>query len=55
MGPRSAAIALELIGASTVIPVHYGTFPILAGTPDELRSHTSVEVIALEPGETWGE
>ncbi len=55
MGPRSAAIALELIGASTVIPVHYATFPILAGTPDELRGHTSVEVVELEPGETWGE
>ena len=25
-----------MIGASTVIPVHYGTFPILAGTPEEL-------------------
>ncbi len=55
MGPRSAALALELIGASTVIPVHYGTFPILAGTPAELRDHTSAEVVELEPGETWGE
>jgi len=55
MDPRGAAQALEMIGASTVIPVHYGTFPILAGTPDELRSHTSAEVVALEPGETWGE
>jgi L-ascorbate metabolism protein UlaG (beta-lactamase superfamily) len=53
MDPRSAAMALDLIGASTVIPVHYGTFPILAGTPEELRDQTSVEVVALEPGETW--
>jgi L-ascorbate metabolism protein UlaG (beta-lactamase superfamily) len=53
MGPRDAAMAVEMIGAASVIPVHYGTFPILAGTPDELRQHTSVEVIELEPGETW--
>ena len=53
MGPRDAGMALDLIGASVVIPVHYGTFPILAGTPDELRDATSAEVIELEPGETW--
>jgi L-ascorbate metabolism protein UlaG (beta-lactamase superfamily) len=53
MGPRDAGMALDLIGASTVIPVHYGTFPVLAGTPDELRDATSAEVIELEPGETW--
>ena len=32
-GPRDAGMALDLIGASTVIPVHWGTFPALAGTP----------------------
>jgi hypothetical protein len=36
-----------------VIPVHYATFPVLVGTPEELRDHTSAEVIELEPGETW--
>jgi L-ascorbate metabolism protein UlaG (beta-lactamase superfamily) len=46
-------MALELIGAPLVIPVHYGTFPILAGTPKELEDHTSAQVVALEPGETW--
>jgi len=55
MGPRDAGMALDLIGASMVIPVHYGTFPILTGTPEELRDHTSAEVVALEPGQTWGE
>jgi L-ascorbate metabolism protein UlaG (beta-lactamase superfamily) len=55
MGPRDAGKACDLVGASTVIPIHYGTFPILAGTPAELREHTAAEVIALEPGETWGE
>ena len=53
MDPRGAGMALDLVGASAVIPVHYATFPILVGTPDELRDHTSAEVIELEPGETW--
>ena len=53
MGPTDAARAVALIGARTVIPVHYGTFPILAGTPAELAEATDAEVVALEPGETW--
>ena len=53
MDPKEAAVALELWGAKRCIPCHYGTFPLLAGTPDELRQHApGVEVIALEPGET---
>jgi len=55
MGPRDAGLASELAGVSTVIPVHYATFPILTGTPDQLREHTSAEVVTLEPGDTWGE
>jgi L-ascorbate metabolism protein UlaG (beta-lactamase superfamily) len=53
MGPRDTGMALDLIGASTVIPVHWGTFPALAGTPDQLRDHTSAEVVGLDPGDTW--
>jgi L-ascorbate metabolism protein UlaG (beta-lactamase superfamily) len=53
MGPSDAARAAELVGARTVIPVHYGTFPILAGTPDALAAETSAQVVGLEPGETW--
>ena len=53
MDPREAGVALELLGAKRCIPCHYGTFPLLAGTPDELREQAQgVEVIALEPGET---
>jgi L-ascorbate metabolism protein UlaG (beta-lactamase superfamily) len=53
MGPREAAVALELLGVKRCIPCHYGTFPLLTGTPDELRRFASgVEVIAPEPGET---
>ena len=36
--PRAAAKAVELLGVTTVVPIHYGTFPVLAGTPDELRA-----------------
>ena len=52
MGPREAAVALELIGAKRCVPSHYGTFSLLTGTPDELRRHArDVEVHAPEPGE----
>ena len=53
MGPADAARAVALIGAKVVIPVHYATFPALAGTPAQLQAATDVQVVALEPGETW--
>ena len=58
MDPRDAALAVELLGVGHVMPLHYGTFPILAGTPDQLRSELagrglgSVEVHAPEPGDS---
>jgi L-ascorbate metabolism protein UlaG (beta-lactamase superfamily) len=53
MDPREAALALELLGVNRCVPCHYGTFPLLAGTPDELRElATGVEVLAPEPGGT---
>jgi L-ascorbate metabolism protein UlaG (beta-lactamase superfamily) len=53
MGPKEAAVALELLGVKRCIPGHYGTFPALTGTPDELRRLApDVEVISPEPGET---
>jgi L-ascorbate metabolism protein UlaG (beta-lactamase superfamily) len=53
MGPREAAVALELLGVKRCVPCHYGTFPILVGTPDELRGLApGVEIVAPEPGET---
>ncbi len=53
MGPRQAAVALELLGVRRCVPGHYGTFPLLTGTPDDLRRHApDVEVLAPEPGET---
>jgi L-ascorbate metabolism protein UlaG (beta-lactamase superfamily) len=56
MGPRDAAMAAELLGVRHVIPIHYGTFPVLAGTPDQLRAELAsrrlidVEVHSPEPG-----
>jgi L-ascorbate metabolism protein UlaG (beta-lactamase superfamily) len=52
MSPKEAAVALELLGVVRCIPCHYGTFPILHGTPDQLRELTDVEVVAMQPGET---
>ena len=53
MAPREAAVALELLGVKRCVPCHYGTFPILTGTPDELRRLApDVEILAPEPGET---
>ncbi len=53
MGPREAAIAAEWLGVRHVVPMHYGTFPLLAGTPEQLREEApGVEVLAPEPGET---
>lgn len=40
MGPRSAARAAVLLGVETVIPMHFGTFPVLAGRPDHLRQYS---------------
>jgi len=51
MDPREAAVAVELLGVKRVVPCHYGTFPLLAGTPDELRQQApDVDVEAVEPG-----
>jgi L-ascorbate metabolism protein UlaG (beta-lactamase superfamily) len=55
MGPMQAARACELLGVRQVVPMHYGTFPDLTGTPGHLRellASTGVEVLELQPGET---
>jgi L-ascorbate metabolism protein UlaG (beta-lactamase superfamily) len=56
MGPREAALAVSLLGVKEVIPIHFGTFPILTGTPDDLalalaaRGLSDVNVHRLERG-----
>jgi L-ascorbate metabolism protein UlaG (beta-lactamase superfamily) len=37
MGPERAALAVKLVEPATVIPMHFGTYPILAGTPQALE------------------
>ena len=57
MSPREAALAARMLKPRWIVPCHYGTFPALAGTPDQLREElkkldVSTEVVALRPGET---
>jgi len=56
MDPTGAALAAKLLKVKTVIPMHYGTFPMLAGTPAELRdalkkAKSSAKVLEAKPGE----
>ncbi|HLK65077.1 MAG TPA: metal-dependent hydrolase [Bryobacteraceae bacterium] len=55
MSPHEAALACRLLKAARVIPMHFGTFPPLTGTPEQLASlisGTESKVWALEPGKT---
>lgn len=55
MDPRAAAMAGKFVGCKKVIPIHYGTFPVLTGTPAELKRHlqgSEVVVLDLRPGES---
>ncbi len=58
MGPREAAMAIRLLGARHVIPMHFATFPALVGRPEELRKQTSdipgLEIHELKPGDSIG-
>lgn len=56
MGPEEAALAADLLRPKYVIPMHYSTFPLLWGTPQEFVNEVkkrglSVEVVILKPGE----
>ena len=53
MSPREAAYACTLLKPKAVVPMHFGTFPLLTGTPAELKKLVSgVEVVEMKPGET---
>jgi L-ascorbate metabolism protein UlaG (beta-lactamase superfamily) len=55
MGPEAAAGACAMLGVRQVVPMHFGTFPALTGTPDRLKAlvePTGVDVLVLKPGET---
>ncbi len=55
MGIGSAAKAVEFVQTKKVIPIHYGTFPIISADPDEFKKRVgdTAEVIILKPGETY--
>ena len=57
MGPARAAEAVKLVGPRTVIPMHFGTFPVLTGTPEaferelkQRQANTQLQVMKI--GET---
>jgi L-ascorbate metabolism protein UlaG (beta-lactamase superfamily) len=55
MGPVAAALAARMLGVRQVVPMHYGTFPVLTGTPEQLMTHLEphgIDVLVLKPGET---
>jgi L-ascorbate metabolism protein UlaG (beta-lactamase superfamily) len=54
MDPRAAAKACEWLGIKQVVPMHWGTFPLLTGTPAALKSFlpSGVQMLELKPGET---
>src|SRR5580765_123739 len=53
MDPREAAVALELLGTKRCVPCHFGTFPILKGTPQELKKLApDVDIAEIEPGDS---
>ncbi|HTV16650.1 MAG TPA: metal-dependent hydrolase [Acidobacteriaceae bacterium] len=53
MGPKGAALAAKFLGVKSVLPIHFGTFPALTGTPAALEKElagTGIAVIQTEPG-----
>lgn len=58
MDPIQAARACRFLGVRRVVPIHWGTFPVLVGRPEQLRHEIekvsiNCEVIALAPGESY--
>jgi L-ascorbate metabolism protein UlaG (beta-lactamase superfamily) len=56
MDRRDAVLAADMIGAQTVIPMHYNTFPPIEADAEafksDVESKTSSSVVILQPGET---
>lgn len=58
MDPRQAAMACRYLGVRKVVPIHWGTFPVLTGTPEQLERELAerelaCEVVRMEPGATY--
>jgi L-ascorbate metabolism protein UlaG (beta-lactamase superfamily) len=56
MHREDAVVAAEFVGAETVIPVHYDTFPPIETDAEafksDVESQTSSKVVVLSPGES---
>lgn len=55
MGPKEAAVAVRLLEPKMVLPIHFGTFPPLTGTPAQLAAlvdAAKVQVVDWQPGES---
>jgi L-ascorbate metabolism protein UlaG (beta-lactamase superfamily) len=54
MGPKEAALAVRFLAPRTVLPLHFGTFPPLTGTPEQLAAlvDDGVEVVRWSPGDS---
>jgi L-ascorbate metabolism protein UlaG (beta-lactamase superfamily) len=54
MGPKEAALAVKFLQPKMVLPIHFGTFPPLTGTPKELAAliDPGIQVLTLSPGES---
>jgi L-ascorbate metabolism protein UlaG (beta-lactamase superfamily) len=55
MGPKEAALACRLLEPEVVLPIHFGTFPPLKGTPEELAAQVElgVKVVHWKPGDEY--
>lgn len=55
MGPKEAALAVRFLAPQVVLPIHFGTFPPLKGTPEQLTAlvDSSVRVVSWKPGEEF--
>jgi L-ascorbate metabolism protein UlaG (beta-lactamase superfamily) len=55
MGPKEAAVACKFLAPETVLPIHWGTFPALTGTPEALAALVGpgVKVVSWKPGEEF--
>jgi L-ascorbate metabolism protein UlaG (beta-lactamase superfamily) len=53
MGPKEAALAVRYLQPQVILPLHWGTFPPLIGTPQELAKLVSdpKTVALVAPGE----
>lgn len=58
MDAQQAAMACRYLGVREVVPIHWGTFPVLTGTPEQLERELAdrelaCEVVTLQPGDSY--